>query len=859
MAEQPLNFPSQSPQGIDALEPQDVELPSDDPQDQIVSLDGSPVEDEQPPPDQEFDGNLAEHLKDDELATLANDLLVAVDEDKRGRSEWESIYKDGLKYLGIKEEKKATPWQGACGTTHPMILEAVVRYGSRALVKLFPSDGPCKLEVDIDHEQASQQIQIETAKAQRRLNRYLRESMPELRDETDRLLFSQAEIGWAAKKVYWHPKLNRVTTQFVPAEHFLIPYGNPNLEICPRFTEIVRRSDDEIKSLQRTGFYRDVVISAPVENMDEIDLAKAKQSGQEPSPILEDGVKLYEVHADLYIEGDQFADQDGENSPYIVTIEESSSQILSIRRAWRQTDHIRKKRGVFVAFPFVPGDGSYAYGYIHLIGQIASSATKIMRQLVDAGSLSNLPGGFKTKYARIASQEPIAPAEWRDVQASAEDLSKSFLPLPYKEPSQTLFALMQGIIEEGKSFSSTADLDISASSQNAPVGTTLALLERQTEVSNAIQSRLHDSFRRELGLIIELLKEYQPEEYQQIFGSLEAALGRSPLVYPVGDPTSATLSQRIIQLQSVLQLSAQAPQVFNLPALFRTALTAMGVEDVENLVPDSTQQEPMDPVQETMAILTGKPVKAFEYQDHDAHLSVHSSVAQDPYFQQKLAQNPQAMAIMGANEAHIAEHLAFQFRSQVQKQLGVQLPPLGQLPPQVESVVSSLVAPAVQRVIQQHAAQAQQQVAQQQAQDPAFQLEQQELQLKTQSEAHKNAIAQQKLQLEASRGQSKDQIEIMRIQSQERQAQQANASKLMADRASQQSDHIGTVVDIGKSLLDHKQKTDQAAMQNATQRAQSLLQHRANMASSLLQHKAQMASTDAQVEAAQNQENNTGE
>lgn len=841
-----IPFPSQ---GLATSDPQEVEVTDEN----GLSLDDegnsiAPAEETTAAP-QDFNSNLAEHMQEDELMTLARDLVFEVDEDLKGRSEWEQAYKDGLKYTGIKEEKKTKPWDGACGSTHPMILEAVVRYQSRALVKLFPSDGPAKLDVDVDGDNKNfQKVQGELAKAQRKFNRFLNQKMPELRGETDRMLFSQAQIGYAVKKVYYHEKLGRVTTQYLPAEHFVIPYGYPNLETCPRVTEIVRKSKSEIEALQRRKFYRECNISTPIENLGEIDAAKAKITGLEPSQVLEDGLKLYEIHVDWHIEHDQHGSPDGDTSPYIITIDESTLQVLSIRRGWREQDSKRRKRTVFIAYPFVPGDGSYAYGYIHLIGQIASSVTKTLRQLVDAGTLSNLPGGFKSKFARMKSIEAIAPAEWRDVDVSPEELEKAFVPLPYKEPSQTLFALMQGMIEEGKSFSSTADLDISASSQNAPVGTTLALLERQTEVSNAIQARLHESFGRELALIVELLAEYDPETYQGIFGELETLIGGPAAISPVGDPTSATMSQRVIQLQSVLQLSAQAPQVFNLPALFRSALTAMGVQDVDVLVPDQDQLEPIDPIQETMALLSRKPVKAFEHQDHDSHLQVHTTVANDPYFQQQLANNPNAPAIIAANQAHIAEHLGFQFRQQVEKQLGVQLPPMGQLPPQIETAISSLVAPAVQRVSQQHAAQHQQQVAQQQAQDPMLQLEQQDQQLKAQDQQNKHSIAMSKLQLEQQRDADKKALELERIASQERISGNRDQVTLATHTDNHENDKRTMAIDIGKTLLAHKQQAEASQRQSEAAMHGADLTHKASIIQTAATHKAQMEGIQQQRE-----------
>ena len=860
-------------QGGEPVDPQQS-FSIDDPEggnpDQQYSMEtGDPIEGEEAPlPPQQFDEDLSDHLHEDDLTALGFDLVQKVEEDKRGRQDWIEVYKDGLKYLGIKEDKKATPWMGACATTHPMMLEAIVRYQSRALVKLFPADGPAKLDIEANLDQPNaQQMQIELNRSQKKFNRHVREKMPEFRDEQDRMLFNQAAIGYAVKKVFYHEKLGRIASQFVPAEHFIVPYGFPNLETCPRFSEEIRRTLDEVASLQRRGFYRDVTIQSQIETLTDVDQKKAELIGQEPSVTVDDSVTLYEVHVDLFIEPDQYGSKDQDLSPYIVTIDKGSNQILCIKRGWRQADPKRRKRSVFIGYPFVPADGSYGYGFIHLIGQIASSATKIMRQLVDAGTLSNLPGGLKSKTARMLnSQNPIAPAEWRDVDIDPENLDRAFKVLPYKEPSQTLLALMQGMIDEGKSFSSTADLDISASSQNAPVGTTLALLERQTEVSNAIQSRLHDSFRRELALIVELLAEYEPDVYSAIFGPLENLTGGPASVYPVGDPTSATLSQRIIQLQSVLQISAQSPQAFNMPALFRAALTAMGVDDVQTLVPDNTQQQPVDPIQETMAILTGKPVKAFESQDHDAHLQVHSAVAQDPYYQQKLAQNPQAPAIMAANEAHIAEHLGFQFRSQVQQQLGVQLPPLGQMPPQIETAISSLIGPAVQAVMQQHQAQAAQQAAQQQQQDPAFQLEQASLQQKAQAEQNKMQIAAQKLQFEKDRGDKKDAIELLRIQSQAHQADAANQTQLDINDKGNQLESVGKVIDAGKAVLDHVATNYQAELNHSVgsqqadaQNMQAALDHhnagqdrQADLVKAALSQQADMYATDKQHEAAMN-------
>jgi len=765
---------------------------------------------------QQFDGNLAEDIEPGILNKIGTEIVELVEEDKQSRERWEMEYKDSLQYLGIKmNEARSTPWQGAAGVVAPMMLEGIVRFQSRALGKLYPSNGPAV--INIKGVEITPDLQIAVGKAQSNLNDHITLVMQETQSESDRLLFGLAQIGWAAKKVYYDDFLSRAVTQYVPAEDFIIPYAYDNLEICPRYTHEIRRTRQEVEQLQESGFYLSEILHDAEEEIGVVEETKSKLIGQEISVHNKDGVRLYEVYINYYFEEDVHSN--GGILPYVITIDQSTNKILSIRRNWKEEDSKKGKILNFARYIYIPSDGSYGLGLVQLVGQLSSAATKILRQLIDAGTLANLPALFKSRDARMNSQAPLTPGELRDVEIDAEQLAKAFYPLPFKEPSQTLLTLLQMIIAEAKSFSSTADLDISASSQNAPVGTTLALLERQTEVSNAVQKRMHTSFGQELRLIVDFIKDYEPEVYSSIFGDL---LKINPdmkiIVVPSGDPTSSTMSQRILQLQAVAQQAQQAPGVFDLSAVARSMVTAMGLPDANLLVPDKSKMVPMDAISENVGFFTGKPAKAFPFQDHDSHITIHMALLTDQKYAQEFQGSPQAGALAAGIQSHIAEHYGFSYRNQIEKQLGTQLPPLGTPDdPQIESALSSLVANAAQQVAQQHASEAQQQKAAQQAADPAFQLEQQQLQIKAQAEQNKVHMHQAKLAMDDKWKAKQFELQELQILSQAKNTEAAN--QLQATTAQMNNDlaHNELAHSMAQTMLDHHHSTqqDQISQQQA--------------------------------------------
>lgn len=780
--------------------------------------------------DQSFDGNLAETLDDNELMRIGMDLMRDVDADIRSRWKWEKVYKDSLKYLGVEQATRSTPWANACAVVHPGMLQGIVRFQSRALGKLFPSNGPCALAVK--GIEINPQLQLIINRAQELYNHHITNVMIETQTETDRLLFGLAQIGFAAKKVYFDDdQMGRTVTHFVEAEDFILPYGTDNIEVCPRFTQRLRLSRGEVENLVIDGVYKEGVLPAPnFETLDEIAEEKTKLTGQDQAPEVSDHVKIYEVYVNLRISDDEYGSEKGKRSPYIVSIDEETEKIYRIERNWKEADKRRKKRVNFALYRYVPADGSYGLGLVHLTGQLIMAATRILREVIDSGELANLPGILKSSAARMKSESPVAPGELRDVNLSPDELKNAFFPLPFKEPSPALIQLLELIISEIKAFSSTADLDISASSQNAPVGTTLALLERQTEISNAVQKRMHASFSRELILISEFMKEYEPEVYNAIFGELEQALqGKGILVLSAsGDPGSSTMAQRVMQLQAVMQNSAQAPQVYNLPVLHRTMITAMGLPDSLAIVPDNTNVPAMGIVEEISALLNSQPTKAFPDQDHKSHIAALMSFLNDPMYQQLFAKAPNAQQIVLAAYTLIAQHAAFEYREEIQQQLGGQLPPAGQpLSPEIESTLSQLVAQAAGRVAQAHAAAASQRAQQQQAADPAYQLEKEKLQLEAASSTAKHGLAQSKLELDAKKAdtaasQAQDKLDLEFLQV-------LTSAKNDADILDQEA--AAAAHKIGDSLLGHaqhqdkidqqQQQTDQAGEQARVQAEQA--------------------------------------
>ena len=698
-------------------------------------------------------------MDDGDLQGLASDLSSDIDNDKASRKDWEKAYTEGIKLLGLQYEDRTEPWQGASGVFHPMITEAVVRFQSETITEMFPAQGPVRTKI-IGKETPEK---TEAAKrVEEDMNYQLTEVMREFRPEQERMLWSLPATGSAFKKVYYDPSLGRQVSMFIPAEDIILPYGTTDLDTCYRITHVMRKTENEIIKLQKAGFYRDIELPQTDKDLSDIKQAKDKETGF--SDINDDRYTVYEVHVDLDITGFEDEDKEGMTGialPYVVTMLKDSNDVLAIRRNWLEDDELKLKRQHFVHYQYIPGFGAYGFGLFHLIGGFAKSATSIMRQLVDAGTLSNLPGGLKARGLRIKGDDtPIQPGEFRDVDIGSGALRDNILPLPYKEPSQVLYTLLNNIVEEGRRFASTADMKISDMSGQAPVGTTLALLERQLKVMSAVQARLHYTFKQELRLLAAIIRDYtEPAyDYQPDVGGATAKQEDYDHVdvIPVSDPNAATMSQRVVQYQAVMQMAQASPDIYNMPQLHRNMLEILGIKNADKLVPLPEDQKPRDPVTENMSVLKGDPVKAFLNQDHQAHIAVHMSMLQDPMIAASIGQNPKAPVIQAALMAHVAEHAGYQYRKQIEAQLGLALPPEDEdLPPQIEQALSSMMAQAAQQALQVNQQQAQQQQAQQQAQDPMVMMQQQELQLKQgslQLEAQKVqqdfAIEQAKLELE---------------------------------------------------------------------------------------------------------------
>ena len=737
----------QQPAGLDELagEQEPIEIEIVDPE--AVHIEAGPLEidiEESEPSIEDFDANLAEYLDDSEIDSMASELAGDIDNDKNSRKEWEKAYVTGLKLLGLQIEERTEPWDGASGVFHPMITEAVVRFQSETITETFPAQGPVRTKI---RGKQTPEKQDAAKRVEADMNYQLTDEMVEFRPEHERMLWSLPATGSAFKKVYFDPNLGRQVSIFIPAEDIILPYGTSNIQTCYRLSHVMRKTENEIRKLQAAGFYRDVDIGSPDKHVDEINKAKDKETGF--ADLNDDRYTLIECHVDLCIKGDPLCDkgEDGEPTgimlPYVVTFIRGQNTVLAIRRNWREDDPLRLKREHFVHYQYIPGFGAYGFGLFHLIGGFANSATSLMRQLIDAGTLANLPGGLKTRGLRIKGDDtPIAPGEFRDADVGSGTLRDNILPLPYKEPSATLYNLLNTVVEEGRRFAATADMKVSDMSAQAPVGTTLALLERQLKVMTAVQARVHYALKEELQLIRDLIRDYTDEDYQYEPDSGTPRVKKSDYddvdVIPVSDPNAATLSQRVVQYQAVIQLSQTAPDIYDLPKLHRGMLEVLGIKDADKLVPLPEDEKPKDPVSENMAVLKGEPLKAFVYQDHEAHIRVHTAAMQDPVIMQLIGQNPKAPVMMAAMQAHIAEHVAYAYRQKIEQQLGMALPPEDEkLPPQVETALSGMMAQAAQQVLQENQAKAAQQQAQQQAQDPVLQMQQQELQIKAQEVALK--------------------------------------------------------------------------------------------------------------------------
>ena len=700
-----------------------------------------------------FDANLAEYIDESELSAIAADLLEDFDNDRMARKDWEQTYVDGLDLLGLTLEERTEPWNGACGVYHPILTEAAVRFQSEMISETFPAMGPVRAKI-VGKDDRS--IQESAARVVEDMNYNLTEKMQEFRPEHEKMLWSLALAGASFKKVYFDPTLDRPTSMFVPAEDLFIPYGASDARTAPRVTHAMRKTKNEVKKLQYAGFYRDVELGEPTKDFDEIQ--KRKDAADGFSAIKDDRYRILEMQVELDIEG--FEDTDPETGeetgialPYVVTIDKGTQEILAIRRNWDEEDPFKRAKQHFVQYTYIPGFGAYGYGLIHLIGGFAKSATSIVRQLIDAGTLSNLPGGLKSRGLRIKGDDtPIMPGEWRDVDVPGASIRDNILPLPYKEPSATLFNLLQNVVEEGRRLAAVSDVKLNDMNGEAPVGTTLAILERTLKVMSAVQARVHASMEQEFKLVAKLIKDYTPAEYEYDpdYGATRSQKREDyekTDIIPVSDPNASTMAQRIIQYQSAIQLSQSAPQIYDLAELHRQFLQTMGIKDADKIIPVTDEETPTDPVTENMNILNMKPVKAFLEQDHQAHLTVHQSAMQDPKMAQIMGQNPQAQTIQQAMQAHIMEHIGFQYRKDIEQQLGVTLPAPGQkLPPELEVQISKLAADAAQRLLQQNKSQAQQQQNQQAAQDPVLQMQKEELEIKKQEVADKKVIEMAKIE-----------------------------------------------------------------------------------------------------------------
>ena len=812
-----------APEGItdveDLAQPA-IEIEIEDPESVSIGIDGIEIElEKREPTAEDFDANLADFMDDSELEALGGDLVAEFEKDIGDRKEWIQTYVEGLKLLGLKYEDRTEPWEGACGVFHPMLTESVVRFQSEGITETFPAAGPVKTQI-IGKDTKDKQEAAERVKDD--MNYRLTEEMPGHGPEHERMMFNLGLIGSAFKKVYYDPSKGRQAAIFIPAEDIVVPYGASSLETSERVTHVMRKTKNEVIKLQQAGFYSDVDLGEPSTELDDIEKQKAEEQGL--SATQDNRYRILEMHVDLDLPGFEDKDKKGEPTgialPYVVTIEKATGTVLAIRRNWYEDDELNTKRQHFVHYQYIPGFGFYGYGLIHLIGGYAKSATMIIRQLVDAGTLSNLPGGMKSRGLRIKNDDtPISPGEFRDVDVPSGSIRDNILPLPYKEPSQVLYTLFQNIVQEGRAFASSGDMNVSDMSANAPVGTTLAILERMLKVMGAVQARMHYTMRQEFKLLKAIIADYTPEEYdyEPIEGSRHAKKSDYDLVavIPVSDPNASTMAQKIVQYQAAMQLAQTAPQLYDLPLLHRQMIEVLGIKNAAKLVPIEDDAVPTDPVQENQNLLTGKPIKAFIEQDHEAHIATHMSAMQNPKIMALLQMNPQAPALQAAMMAHINEHIGFEYRKQVEASIGLMLPTEDQeknMTPEVAAQVAQLTAQASQRLMQQAQSEAAQQAAQQKAQDPILQMQQQELQIKMQE----LQLKQQKQQIEAAAKADQIRIEESRIAAQKEIAAMQVAANAAAQKEKMQRQ---TQTEGARMGVDIAKAKAQLAMQQAAQRA----------------------------------------
>jgi len=816
----------QTPQGLDQIgaEEEPLEIEIEDPESVTISQGDFSLEiKEAEEEEDDFNKNLAEDMDERVLAELAGNLIGDYETDVDSRKDWIKTYVDGLELLGMKLEERMEPWPGACGVYHPLLSEAVVKFQAETMMETFPASGPVKTKIigkeTPEKKQAAERVQED-------MNYQLTEVMTEYRPEHERMLWGLGLAGNAFKKVYVDVQLDRQVSMYCPAEDVVVPYGASSLESAERVTHVMRKTENEVRRLQHEGFYRDVDLGTPVQTMDEVEKKIAEKLGFRATE--DNRFKLLEMHVEIDLKGYEHKDDDGEETgialPYVVTIEKGTGEVLAIRRNWEPDDRTYQKRQHFVHYPYIPGFGFYAFGLIHLVGAFAKSGTSILRQLVDAGTLSNLPGGFKTRGLRSKGDDsPISPGEWRDMDVPSGNMRDNIMPLPYKEPSQVLAALLSQIIDEGRKFAGAVELQTSDMSAQAPVGTTLAILERQLKTMSAVQARIHYAMRQEFKLLKVIIRDYTPPTYA--YEPEEGGRGIKQSDYdqvdviPVSDPNAATMAQKVVQYQAALQLAQTAPQLYDLPLLHRQMLDVLGIKNYQKLVPVEDDMKPRDPVTENQNLLKNKPVKAFIYQDHQAHIAVHMAAAQDPKIMQLIGQNPQmAQSVSAAMSAHVAEHLGMEYRKQMEQMMGQTLPPNqddqdeDEMSPEMEVKVSQMAAQAAQQMLQRHQQEAQQQKNQQMANDPLIQMQQQELQLKMQDLQRKS----QKDMSDAQLKQEQINIEKARIEAQ----QQTEGAKLMAKtyadrdrtKAQQESEGFRIMSDV------HKSKMQIAAQREASER-----------------------------------------
>jgi hypothetical protein len=853
----------QAPRGIDQIadEEEPIEISIEDPE--AVSISGPGFEIDMEPAEEEsedFSRNLAEEMDESTLLKIAGDLISDFESDIAARKDWIQTYVDGLELLGLKIEERMEPWPGACGVYHPLLAESLVKFQAETMMETFPASGPVKTQI-IGKETPEKKEKAD--RVQTDMNYQLTEVMKEYRPEHERMLWGLGLSGNAFKKVYEDSQLGRQVSMYCPAEDVVVPYGASSLEEAERVTHVMRKTANEVRRLQYDGFYREVDMGDPVNVMDEIEKKIAEKLGFRA--VEDDRFKLLEMHVELDLPGFEHENEDGEETgialPYVVTMEKSSGTILAIRRNWKEEDETFRKRAHFVHYPYIPGFGFYAFGLIHLIGAFSKSGTSILRQLVDAGTLSNLPGGFKTRGLRSKGDDtPIAPGEFRDVDVPSGTIKDNLMTLPYKEPSQTLLALLNQIVEDGRRFAGTADLQVSDMSAGSPVGTTLAILERTLKSMSAVQARIHYAMRQEFELLKEIIAANAPEDYDYDpeEGSRHAMKSdyESVNVYPVSDPNAATMAQKVVKYQAALQLAQSAPQLYDLPLLHRQMLDVLGIKNYQKLVPMSEDAKPRDPITENMDLFKGKPVKAFLYQDHQAHIIVHMNAMQDPHMQQILGQNPQmAQQLQAAVSAHVAEHLGMEYRKQMEALMGQTLPPYKEdedesmMPPDMEVKVAQMAAKAATQMLQQHKQEAQQAQNQQAAQDPLIQLQQQELQLKGQDLQRKT----QKDQMDQQAKMAQIAVEQKRIDAQ----QEAKGAELAIKANLEEKKHKHSHEQQGfNAAADmHKHETGQMAdlhkhylgQANDMQKHQMQLSHQAQMEQfKAAQQAAQVANQPAQ-------------